>query len=213
MYFKLDINVKTEALLTQWNYKATDPRKYNIYDSPWDEMMIIENDEIKQLLARMAQDGLQSEERLRQIAREIEEKISDYLFKNFILTYFETSPHEDGVNTSNIEETWKRLLKYANVDTADTVTLPTTRGFIVATIPYVGIYSYSEHYSKVTYHYMATNKFYTVSIITKESIEWLHLYLKKLEEKVPNLAEIGSINTSYTAEVECNADCSCECGY
>jgi hypothetical protein len=210
MYLKIDIVIKTDVLLTRWGYKAVDPHSYNIYDAEWSDRIIIENDEIRQLLPKMAQGGLQSEERLRQIAKEIEGKISDFLLNNFVLPYFETSPHEDGIKLFIIEETWKKLLRYADVDT---ITLPTTQGFIDVSIPYVGIYSYSERYSKTTYYYMATNKFYTVSIITKEGIEWLHDYLKKLEEKVPNLAEIATINTMHTAEVECNTDCDCNCGY
>jgi hypothetical protein len=210
MYFKLDINVRTDKLLEQWNYKGIDPHSYNIYDIFWSDKVIIENDEIKQLLKGVEKGGLQSEERLRQIAREIEGKISDFLLKNFILTYFETSIHEDGTNLSTVEETWKRLVKYADMDT---ITLPTTQGFIDATVPYVGIYSYSERYSNVTHYYLATRNNYIVSIITKEGIEWLHDYLKKVEEKVPNLAEIATINTEHTAEVECNTDCNCNCGY
>jgi hypothetical protein len=215
MYFKLDINVKTDKLLTQWGFNAVEPSSYGIHDVyaygvDWSNKVIIENDEIKQLLLRMEQGELQNEERLRQIAREIEERIADYLLRNFILTYFETSAHEDGSNLSTVMETWRRLVKYTDMGT---ITLPTTQGFIDATIPYVGIYSYHVRYSNATHYYMATRDSYIVSIITKEGIEWLHLYLKKLEEKVPNLAEVATINTSYTAEVECNTDCDCNCGY
>jgi len=214
MYFKIDVAIRTDKLLEQWNYKGIDPHSYNIYDTSWSGKVIIENDEIKQLISKMEKGDSQSEERLGQIAREIEGKITDFLLKNFILPYFETSVHEDGTRLYIIEETWKRLVKYIDMDTMDTITLPTTQGFIDVTIPHVGIYSYSEgYYSKTTYYYMAANKFTTVSIITKEGIEWLHLYLKKLEEKVANLAEIATISTSHTPEIECNTDCNCNCGY
>ena len=215
MYFKLDINVKADKLLTQWGFNAVEPSSYGIddvyaYGVDWGNKVIIENDEIKQLLLRMEQGEAQSEERLRQIAREIEGKISDLLLNSFILPYFETSVHEDGTSSSIVMDTWKKLERYADMDI---ITLPTTQGFIDATIPHVGIYSYRKRYSNATHYYLATRDSYIVSIITKEGIEWLHGYLKKIEEKVPNLAEVATINTEHTAEVECNTDCDCNCGY
>ena len=215
MYFKIDVVIRTDKLLTQWGFNAVEPSSYGIHDVyaygvDWSNKVIIENDEIKQLLPKMAQGGLQSEQRLREIAKEIEGKIADFLLKNFIVTYYETSIHEDGTNLSVVMDTWRRLVRYADMDT---ITLPTTQGFIDATIPYVRIYSYREQHSKATYYYLATRDSYIVSIITKEGIEWLHDYLKKIEEKVQNLAELATINTSYTAEVECNTDCNCNCGY
>ena len=196
MYFKMDITVRADKLLARWGYKAVDPSEYHI---SWSDKVIIENDEINQLLARMAKGDPESEERLGQIAREIEEKITDFLLSNFVMPYFE----RDEIKSFVIEETWKRLAKYTN-DNA--ITLPTTRGFITVPIPHVEIDSRRDDAGK-TWYYVTTRDSYIISIITREDIYSLHGYLKKLEERVPNLAELATINTSYTPEIEC--DCSC----
>jgi hypothetical protein len=195
MYFEMDINVKTDRLLMGWGYKAVDPSDYHI---SWSDKVIIENDEINQLLARMAQDP-ESEKRLWGIAKGIEERITDFLLNGFVVPYFEG----DGTKPFIIEETWKKLAKYTN-DTE--ITLPTTRGFITVAVPYVGIDSRRDDAGK-TWYYMTTKDSYTISIITREDIYSLHGYLKKLEERVPNLAELATINTSYTPETECNCSC------
>jgi len=196
MYFKMDINVRTDRLLMGWGYKAVDSSEYHI---SWSDTVIIENDEINQLLARMAKGDPESEERLREIAKGIEEGITDFLLSNFVVPYFE----EDGAKPFIVEETWKMLAKYAS-DT--TITLPTTRGFITVSVPYVGIDSRRDDAGK-TWYYMTTKDSYIISIITREDIYSLHGYLKKLEERVPNLAELATINTSYTPETECNCSC------
>jgi hypothetical protein len=198
MYFKIDVAVRTDVLLTRWGYKAVDPSYYNL---SWSDTVIIENEEIKQLLASMAQ-GTESEERLWGIAKGIEGRITDFLLSNFVSPYFETSIHEDG---AIVAETWRRLVKCTN---DNTITLPSTRGFITVPIPYVGIRSRSDNAGN-TWYYMTTNNSYTISIITREDIHWLYDYLMKIEEKVQNLAELATINTSYTPEIECN----CSCGY
>jgi len=200
MYFQININVRTDKLLARWGYKAVDSSRYHI---SWSDMVIIENDEILQLLARMEQGELQSEERLRQIAREIEEGITDFLLNGFVSPYFEASTNENV--DSIIAETWRRLVKYTN-DT--TITLPTTKGFITVPIPYVGIRSRSDDAGN-TWYYMTADNTYTISIITREDVRWLHDYLMKLEEKVQNLAELATINTSYTPEIECETNCNC----
>jgi len=197
MYFKMDINVKTDRLLMGWGYKAVDSSEYHI---SWSDTVIIENDEINQLLARMAQDP-ESEKRLWGIAKGIEERITDFLLSNFVVPYFE----EDGAKPFIVEETWKMLAKYAS-DT--TITLPTTRGFIIVSIPRVGIDSRRDDAGKKWY-YVTTDKSYTVSIVVREDIHWLHGYLKKLEEMVPNLAELATLSTSYTPEIECETKCNC----
>jgi hypothetical protein len=197
MYFEMDITVWVDKMLARWGYKAVDPSNYHI---SWSDTVIIENDEINQLLARMAQDS-ESEERLWGIAKGIEEGITDFLLSNFVSPYFEASTNENV--DSIIAETWKRLVKCTN-DTA--ITLPATRGFITVPIPHVGIRSRSDDAEK-TWYYMTTNNSYTIEIVVREDIHWLHDYLKKLEEKVQNLAELATINTSYTPEIEC--DCSC----
>jgi len=201
MYFKMNITVRVDVLLTRWGYKAVDPSNYNI---SWSDTVIIENDEIKQLLKGMSQGDSESEKRLREIAKGIEEGITNFLLNGFVSPYFEASTHEDGVG-SIVAETWKRLVNCTN-DTA--ITLPTTRGFIIVPIPYVGIRSRSDDAGNMWY-YMTTNDSYTISIITREDVHWLHDYLMKIEEKVQNLAELITISTSYTPEIECN----CSCGY
>jgi hypothetical protein len=198
MYFKMDINVKTDRLLMGWGYKVVDPSEYHI---SWSDTVIIENDEINQLLARMAKGDPESEERLWGIAKGIEDRITDFLLSNFVVPYFE----EDGAKPFIVEETWKRLAKYAS-DT--TITLPTTRGFIIVSIPRVRIDSRRDD-ARNTWYYVTTDKSYTVSIITREDIYSLHGYLKKLEERVPNLAELATISTSYTPETECETKCNC----
>jgi hypothetical protein len=196
MYFEMDINVKTDRLLMGWGYKAVDPSNYHI---SWSDKVIIENDEINQLLAGMAQGDSESEERLWGIAKGIEEGITDFLLNGFVVPYFEG----DGTKPFIIEETWKKLAKYTN-DTE--ITLPTTRGFITVPIPRVKIDSRSDDAEK-TWYYVTTKDSYIISIITREDIYSLHGYLKKLEERVPNLAELATINTSYTPETECNCSC------
>jgi hypothetical protein len=200
MYFKMNITVRVDVLLTRWGYKAVDPSNYNI---SWSDTVIIENDEIKQLLKGMSQGDSESKERLREIAKGIEEEMTNFLLNGFVSPYFEASTHENV--DSIIAETWKRLAKRTN-DTV--ITLPTTRGFIIVPIPYVGIRSRSDDAGNMWY-YMTTNDSYTISIITREDVHWLHDYLMKIEEKVQNLAELITISTSYTPEIECN----CSCGY
>jgi hypothetical protein len=191
--------VRVDKILARWGYKAVNPNEYHI---SWSDTVIIENDEIIQLLARMAQGDSESEERLWGIAKGIEEGITDFLLSNFVVPYFEASTHEGGVG-SIVAETWKRLVKYTN---DDAITLPTTRGFIIVPIPHVGIRSRSDDAEK-TWYYMTTNNSYTISIVVREDIHWLYDYLKKLEEKVQNLAELVAISTSYTPEIECNCSC------
>ena len=197
MYFKMDITVWMNKLLARWGYKVVNPSNYNI---SWSNTVIIENDEIKQLLKRMGDS--ESEERLWRIVKEIEERITDFLISNFVSPYFEASTHENV--DSIIVETWKRLVKCTN-DTE--ITLPATRGFVTVPIPYVEISRHSDDAGNVWYH-MTTKDSYTISIITREDIHWLHDYLKKIEEKVQNLAELATINTSYTPEIECNCSCA-----
>jgi len=203
MYFKMDITVRTDKLLTQWGYKVVSPSDYNI---SWSNTVIIENDEIKQLLARMAQGDSESEERLRRIAKEIEERITDFLLSNFVSPYFEASTHEDGIGLI-VTRTWKRLAKYTN-DIA--ITLPATRGFVTVPIPYVEIRSHRDDAGNMQYH-MTTKDSYTISIVVREDIRWLYDYLVemvKIEENVQNLAELATVNTSYTPEIECNCSCA-----
>ncbi len=200
MYFKIDVAIRTDRLLMGWGYKVVDPSEYHI---SWSDTVIIENDEINRLLARMAQGDPESEERLWGIAKGIEERITNFLLSNFVAPYFE----EDGAKPFIVEETWKMLAKYAS---DITITLPTTRGFIIVSKPRVGIDSRRDDAGK-TWYYVTTDKSYTVSIITREDIYSLHGYLKRLEEKVPNLAEIATISTSYTPETECET--KCDCGY
>jgi hypothetical protein len=198
MYFKMDINVRTDRLLMGWGYKVVDSSEYHI---SWSDTVIIENDEINQLLARMAQGDPESEERLWGIAKGIEERITDFLLSNFVVPYFE----EDGAKPFIVEETWKMLAKYAS-DT--TITLPTTRGFIIVSKPRVGIDSRRDDAGN-TWYYVTADKSYAVSIVVREDIHWLHGYLKKIEEKVQNLAELVAISTSYTPEIECETKCNC----
>jgi len=201
MYFKMDITVRVDKMLARWGYKVVDSSEYHI---SWSDTVIIENDEINQLLARMAQGDPESEERLREIAKGIEEGITDFLLSNFVVPYFE----EDGAKPFIVEETWKMLAKYASDTTITLITLPTTRGFIIVSIPRVGIDSRRDDAGKKWY-YVTADKSYTVSIVVREDIHWLHGYLKKIEEKVQNLAELVAISTSYTPEIECETKCNC----